>query len=39
VEAALAQRWVAGRLIRNRLYADPLPAEVWAVQPSAGTSR
>jgi len=39
VEAAPAHRWVAGRLIRNRLYADPLPAEVWAVQPPAGTSR
>jgi ketosteroid isomerase-like protein len=39
VKAALAHRWLAGRLIRYRLYSDPLPAEVSAVQPPARTSR
>ena len=36
VEAALAHRWRDGRLTRYRLYSDPLPAEVSAVQPPAG---
>jgi limonene-1,2-epoxide hydrolase len=36
VEAAVAHRWRGGRLIRYRLYSDPLPADVAAVQPPAG---
>ena len=34
VPAALAHRWRDGKLIRYRLYSDPLPSEVAAVQPS-----
>lgn len=38
VEAALAHRWRGGRLIRYRLYSDPLPVEVAAVQPARAAS-
>jgi len=37
VEGAVTQRWSEGKLVRYRLYTDPVPAEVAAVQPSAGT--
>jgi ketosteroid isomerase-like protein len=33
VEAALVHRWRDGLLVRYRLYADPLPSRVAAVQP------
>jgi ketosteroid isomerase-like protein len=35
VPAALVHQWRDGRLIRYRLYSDPLPGEVSAVQPKA----
>ncbi len=39
VEGVVAHRWRGGRLIRYRLYSDPLPADVAAVQPPAGAGR
>jgi ketosteroid isomerase-like protein len=33
VDGALAHRWRDGKLVRYRLYSDPLPAAVSAVQP------
>ena len=39
VEAAIAHRWHDGRLVRYRLYSDPLPAEVSAVQAPSGAGR
>lgn len=33
VDAALVHRWSDGKLVRYRLYSDPLPAAISAVQP------
>jgi ketosteroid isomerase-like protein len=38
VEAALAHRWRGGKLVNYRLYSDPLPVEVAAVQPARAAS-
>jgi ketosteroid isomerase-like protein len=35
VEAVVVHRWREGRLIRYRVYADPFPADLAAVQPPA----
>ena len=35
IPAALVHQWRDGRLIRYRLYSDPLPGEVSAGQPQA----
>jgi hypothetical protein len=37
VECALAHRWIDARLVRYRLYADPLLADAAAVQPPPRT--
>ena len=37
LEGAVTQRWSEGKLVRYRLYTDPVPAEVAAAQPPAGT--
>ena len=39
VEGVVAHRWQGGRLIRYRVYSDPLPADLAAVQPPAGAGR
>ncbi|HEX2403060.1 MAG TPA: nuclear transport factor 2 family protein [Acidimicrobiia bacterium] len=39
VEGVVAQRWRGGRLIRYRLYSDPIPADLAVVQPPAGAGR
>ena len=39
LEAVVAHRWRGGRLVRYRLYSDPFPADLAAVQPPAGTGR
>jgi ketosteroid isomerase-like protein len=39
VEAVVAHRWRGGRLIRYRVYSDPWPADLAAVQPPAGAGR
>jgi SnoaL-like domain len=36
VEGAVTQRWSEGKLVRYRLYTDPVPAEVAAAQPPDG---
>jgi ketosteroid isomerase-like protein len=39
LEGVLFHRWRGGRLIRYRVYTDPIPAELAAVQPPAGAGR